>query len=91
MSNVHLAKHHGVLLGTLFKISKAHFLLVIMSLEWRGNAGGRNLTINGIWKFLYVDPHIVAREHGFLAFENLENQGSYLFWPWFLCWESDLR
>lgn len=29
----------------------------------------------------YVDPHSVARKHGFLAFGKLENQASYLFWP----------
>lgn len=38
-----------------------------------------------------MNPHSVAREHGFLAFENLENQASYLFWPGFLNQEFDLR
>lgn len=84
MNNIHLAEHHGVLLETLLKIFKAHFLSsnhdFIVKWQCSGaRGGGGGITINSIRKFLYMDPYSVAREHGFFTFENLEAQDSYLF------------
>lgn len=79
MNSIHLAKYHGVLLETLLKIFKAHFLFSNHDFRVKWHCRGKKeLTINSTRKFLYMDLCSVAREHGLIAYENLnlENQAS---------------
>lgn len=50
MNNIHLAEHHGVLLETLLKIFKAHFLSSNhdFRVKWQCSGGEKELTINSI-------------------------------------------